>query len=41
LYVFDDFPSESADFEAMATANQGVKFIFVIDPKISWASAPE
>ncbi len=41
LYVFDDFPLQAPDFEALATANQGVKFVFVFDPKISWASAPE
>lgn len=40
IYIFDDFPTETTDFEALTAANQGIKYIFVIEPKITWASAP-
>lgn len=41
LYIFDDYPTETVDFEALANAKQNIAYAFVVEPKIVWASAPE
>jgi hypothetical protein len=41
MYVFDDFPESKEEFEELAAVNEGVKYVIVVDPKVSWANAPE
>lgn len=41
VYIFDDYPTETAEFEALSEAKQKISFVIVIDPKLSWSSAPE
>ena len=41
MYVLDDFPEKKEEFEAMAAIGEDVKYLLVIDPKITWANAPE
>ena len=41
MYVFEDFPENREEYEELAATKEGVKYVLVVDPKISWANAPE
>ena len=41
IYLFDDFPENKEEFEALASAKEGVKYVLVVDPKVTWVNAPE
>ena len=41
MYTFNDLAESTEEYEEMASAGEGVKYVLVIDPKISWANAPE
>lgn len=41
VYLLDDFPENKEEFEALAEVKEGVKYVLVVDPKVTWANAPE
>ena len=41
LYWLVDFPEDTEEFEQIAAAEENLQYVVVVDPKVTWANAPE